>query len=230
MIYFSYGMTKSASSFVYQLQERIIELSDYDLVKLPEDIRGNKARENYIEVITNENVEKILAWLPENAATIIKTHSGPSDLAVELVRNKQALASATYRDPREIAVSLLDHGKRSRDKGIRDFANFHAPLDTLGEIKTQINKRFSPWKNAENCLTINYSLTKSSPEELVKFLIKQMGVNHVNVDDVLAPFEDKSKIIHYNVGESNRYLNRFDQSDLESFNSEFSDFIKFCEV
>ncbi|HCG6790966.1 TPA: hypothetical protein NJ263_004532 [Vibrio parahaemolyticus] len=228
MIYFSYGMTKSASSFVYQLQERIIELSDYDLVKLPENIRGNKAKENYIEVITNENVEKILAWLPENAATIIKTHSGPSDLAVELVRSKQALASATYRDPREIAVSLLDHGKRSRDKGIKDFANFYSPLDTVNGINTQIHQRFGPWKNAENCLTINYSLTKSSPKELVELLIKQMGVNNVNVEDVLAPFEDKSKIIHYNVGESNRYLNRFNNEELESFNTKFESFIKYC--
>lgn len=222
-------MTKSASSFVYQLQERIIELSDYDLVKLPEDIRGNKARENYIASVNKEKVEKILEWLPENAATVIKTHGAPSDLAIQLVRNKQALASATYRDPREIAVSLLDHGKRSRDKGIKDFANFYSPIDTLNEIKIQIDNRFKPWRNTENCLAINYNLTKSSPETLVEMLLQQMEIKNVDVKDVLAPFEDKSKIIHYNVGENNRYLNRFEESELKSFNSAFESFIKYCE-
>jgi len=149
-IYFSYGMTKSASSFVYQLEEQIFKLSEYNLVKIPFGIRGNKAPENYVEPITDEKIREILDWLPANAVTVIKTHGAPSTLACELVNQGKAFASATYRDPRDIAVSLADHGSRSREKGIADFANFIHPFDALQEIKNQL-KRLNPWLNLTGC-------------------------------------------------------------------------------
>lgn len=228
MIYFSYGMTKSASSFVYQLQEQIIKNSNYNLVKVPTEIRNNNARENYLEPITDEKVQQILEWLPENSVTVIKTHGSPSPLAIKLVQEGKAWASATYRDPREIAISLLDHGKRSRDKGIPDFANFQKPLDTLKELEIQIANRFTPWKNTPNCLAINYNLTKSKPESLVKILLEQMNLKNINTEDILLPFEDKSKIIHFNIGENDRYKKIMDTEDLNIFNKHFESFINYC--
>lgn len=228
-IYFSYGMTKSASSFVYQLQEQIVDLSNYDLVKIPTEIRGNNARENYLEPITDEKIQQILEWLPDNSITVIKTHGAPSKLALELISSGKAFASATFRDPREIAISLTEHGQRSRDKGIPDFANFIKPTDPIPEIKIQIEKRFKPWMNNEACITLNYKLIKESPITVAKMLLDQMNIKNVNVEDVLAPFEDKTKIIHFNKGESGRFNNLMTEDEINMFKSQFKEFISYCK-
>lgn len=226
-IYFSYGMTKSASSFVYQLEEEIFKHSKYEVVKLPFEIRGNKAIENYMEPITDERIEKILNWLPSNAVTVIKTHGAPSQLACDLVNEGHAYASATYRDPRDIAISLLDHGQRSRETNIPDFANFLAPLDTLPELQHQV-KRLNNWLDLSGCSAFSYNKIRSQPRDVVLEILQQTNLSNINVTEVLKPFEDKSNIIHYNVGAPGRFVSSMSDFERESFETAFSDFIYFC--
>lgn len=226
-IYFSYGMTKSASSFVYQLEEQAFKLSKYNLIKVPPEIRGNRAPENYVEPITDEKIQEILDWLPENAVTVIKTHGAPSKLACDLVNQGKAFASATFRDPRDIAVSLADHGARSREKGIADFANFVRPIDALPEIKNQLN-RLNPWLKLTGCRAFPYDSIRSKPEAIISGLLEQVGVADVPVKDVLEPFKDRSKIIHYNVGSAGRYKENMTEKEAQQFEAEFEELIAMC--
>jgi hypothetical protein len=228
-IYFSYGMTKSASSFVYQLQEQIVSLSHYNLVQIPPKIRENNARENYLEPITDEKIIQILDWIPENSITVIKTHGAPSKLALKLIGDGKAFASATFRDPRDIAISLTEHGQRSRDKGISDFAEFMNPTDPISEIKIQIEKRFKPWINNPACLPLNYKLIKESPLRVAESLLNQMQMNDIDAKEVLAPFEDKANIIHFNKGEGGRYNSLMTEEEINIFRTEFEDFIEYCK-
>lgn len=221
-IYFSYGMTKSASSFVYQLEEQIFKLSNYDLMKVPPEIRGNRAPENYVEPITDEKVREILDWLPENAVTVIKTHGAPSKLACDLVNEGKAYASATFRDPRDIAVSLADHGARSREKGIADFANFVRPIDALPEIKNQLN-RLNPWLALPRCRAFSYDDIRSRPEKIVEDVLEQVELSEIPIKDVLSPFQDRKTIIHYNVGSSGRYKDTMTHEDSEKFKKNLSE-------
>ncbi|MBZ9539948.1 hypothetical protein KGQ90_13515 [Modicisalibacter tunisiensis] len=226
-IYFSYGMTKSASSFVYQLEEQIFKLSKYNLMKIPPEIRGNRAPENYVEPITDEKVQEILGWLPEDAVTVIKTHGAPSKLACDLVNQGKAFASATFRDPRDIAVSLADHGARSREKGIADFANFVRPIDALPEIKNQLN-RLNPWLNLSRCRAFSYDLIRSTPEAVVKKILDQVELEKISINDILEPFQDRTKIIHYNVGSVGRYKEHMTEKEELQFKSEFEELLNMC--
>lgn len=227
-IYFSYGMTKSASSFVYQLEEQIFKLSNYDLMKVPSEIRCNRAPENYIEPITDEKIQEILNWLPENAVTVIKTHGAPSKLACELVNQGKAFASATFRDPRDIAVSLSEHGARSREKGIADFANFVRPIDALPEIKNQLN-RLNPWLKLSDCQSFSYDLIRSKPAAVVSGVLNQVGLKDISVQDVLLPFQDQSNIIHYNVGSAGRYKEFMTEAEAREFEVEFGGLLNMCK-
>jgi len=228
VIYFSYGMTKSASTFVYQLECKIFELSSYNLVKAPSEIRGNKAAENYMEPITDKKVQELAAWLPDGAATVIKTHGPPSPLAIDLINSGAAFASATYRDPRDIAISLVDHGKKSREKGISDFSDFEKPMDALDELKRQLN-RLNPWLELSGCLSLSYETIRQDSEIVADKVINQLGLSGVNTADVLDPFQDKKEITHFNVGASERYKKHMSQEELEVFNSELGEFIEFAK-
>ncbi|WP_027967613.1 hypothetical protein [Halomonas halocynthiae] len=226
-IYFSYGMTKSASSFVYQLEEQLFKLSKYELMKVPPEIRGNRAPENYVEPITDEKVQEILDWLPDNAVTVIKTHGAPSKLACDLVNEGKAFASATFRDPRDIAVSLADHGARSREKGIADFANFVRPIDALPEIKNQLN-RLNPWLRLTGCRAFSYDEIRSKPEAIVSAVVEQVGLKNIEITEVLSPFQDRSKIIHYNVGSVGRHKESMTEEEIMRFESEFHGLLAMC--
>lgn len=227
-IYFSYGMTKSASSFVYQIEEQIINLSSFDLLKVPPEIRGNNAEENYVEPITDTKVQEVLDWLPENAVTVIKTHGAPCKLACDLVNQGQAYASATYRDPRDIAVSLVDHGAHSREKGNADFSNFIRPIDALAEMKNQLN-RLNPWLNLSRYRPFSYDLIKNNPEAVVGAILQQIGLHGIETADVLSPFQDRTKIIHYNVGKTGRYLEHFTEDESQQFENEFGELLALCK-
>ncbi len=228
-IYFSYGMTKSASSFVYQLQEEIIRSSSYTFVKIPASICGRSGNENYLENITDETIKLILEWLPENCVTVIKTHNAPSLLALELISEGKAFASITYRDPRDIAISLLDHGKRSREKGISDFAEFYHPLDTIDMIKNQIETRFSLWEENKKSLLLNFDLIKNNPKLVVEKIIKQIEVSNVEANKICEKFDNKSNVIHYNVGKNKRFLDLMTAAEIKTFDSIFKGFLDFCK-
>jgi hypothetical protein len=230
IIYFSYGLTKSASSFVYQLQQEIINASTYNLVKLPQAIFGALGNPNYLERVTDENIKQILEWLPENSAVVIKTHSAPSPLLLKLLRDGKAFASVTYRDPRDIALSLVDHGARSRETGIPDFADFYKPLDSIDMIKMQVETRLSLWKENENCLFLNYKLIKNSPKVVIEKILQQISISNVDSNRITDKFEDKANVTLYNIGKSNRFLEDMTINEIDVFNETFEDFIEFCNL
>jgi len=227
LIYFSYGMTKSASSFAYQLVQGIVKGTSMRLLPVPPAIRGNKAPENYVEPLSEDVVGQILDWLPQDAATVIKTHGRPRSEVSRMVRGGTAFACATFRDPRDIAVSMLDHGRRSREAGIADFAQFETPRDTVDDIKRQIGV-LDDWVGAEKTLLLPFDLLRLDPVAAVSDVLGQLGLEG-DPAAIAADLKDTRKIIHFNVGTSGRYRTAMSQEDQALFARTFADFIAFYE-
>ncbi|MEW2973760.1 hypothetical protein AB1A96_17740 [Pseudomonas juntendi] len=227
-IYFSYGMTKSASTFMYQLTEKVFEVANIEPLKLPPEIKGNDSAENYIEPLTDEKINNILNWMPENGAVVIKTHGAPCSLAQSLISSGKAFASATLRDPRDISLSMIDHGRRSMMLGIKDFANIKEPSDAIPDIIVQID-RLNSWANQASCLVAPYETLRSSPDHIAKELCKQLKIkeNHL---EATAAFSDKSKIIQFNSGKENRHKTEMSVEDSQKFLTEFQEFIFYIDT
>ena len=228
IIYFSYGIMKTASSFVHQLQQEIIRSSTYDLVELPENIMDHPRNPHYLEKITDEKIQQILEWLPEDSAVVIKTHSAPSPLLLKLLSEGRVFASATYRDPRDIALSFIDHGVRAKKLGLPEFTEFLKPLDTVDSIKYQIEQRFSLWKDNKNCLLLKYDLIKNNPKLVIEKIMEQVSISNFDSNIISKKFEDKTNVTLYNVGKSNRFLEGMTKDEIDAFNETFKDFIEFC--
>ncbi len=143
MIYISYGITKSASTFLYQLTEEVFAVAGRTPRKLGPPYRPKGALDNYFDVVD----EKLIQELTEVVGgddLVIKTHGPPRGDIASLISSGAVLANASIRDPREIALSMLDHGKRAKRWKLAPFVEFQSLEDTLPSIDNQIGY-FNAW-------------------------------------------------------------------------------------
>lgn len=200
MIYICYGATKSASTYLYQLTEEILCVSGRGFGRIRR--RDSRKLENYYDFITGPFLERV-----ERAAggrnVVLKTHGALQPEVAERIRAGEILASASIRDPREMALSMADNGARARKLGILPFAEIHAPADALPSIAMQMDY-FAQWAAVPGVELFTYNEICFSSEAAVARVARQLGVS-VDAAEVLAPFRDGALIGQFNVGRPQRY-------------------------
>jgi tRNA (mo5U34)-methyltransferase len=225
-IFISYGITKSASTFAWQLIKRTAIAGGLPVATLTAGSKGIDSPEDYIDPVSDENLRKIEADVG-NAPVVIKTHGGVTPAVVRLLAEGTAQVFASYRDPRDVALSLLDHGARSREIGIKDFAEFHEVKDTIETIKIQIQK-FENWVRTCEPLLIPYDEICFDTRRTIARVAERVGVS-VDVDRVFAEFNSNKNLIgQFNKGDSRRFEREIDRETslyfLEIFNEYYNKF------
>ncbi len=200
MLYICYGVTKSASTYLYQLTEEILTVSGLGFCR----IRHRAALEtsNYYDAISPDLLDRVCD-AARGHPVVLKTHG---DLHPEVARRIAAgdvLASASIRDPREMALSMTDHGRRARARGEEAFSEVGDPLDTLISIDEQIAV-FERWAAVTNTEVFTYNQICFDTESTIARVAAQIGVD-VDIGRVLAPFAHRGTIGQFNVGTARRY-------------------------
>ena len=149
-IYISYGITKSASTFAWQLIKRIAIGGGLPIATLTSRSKGRNSPIDYIDPLSTENLDLVKEDVGD-LPVVIKTHGDVTPAAARLVAEGTAHVFASYRDLRDVALSLLDHGARSRANGIRDFSHFHEVTDTLENIRVRFVGSKIGWDRATPC-------------------------------------------------------------------------------
>jgi SAM-dependent methyltransferase len=202
MIYLSYGVPKSASTFTYVVTEHVLKVAGHPSVKLSEAAKGRKSRLNYIDPVTWPALQRVAGEI-SNAWTVIKTHGAPDDDILAAINRGDVFASAVVRDPREIALSLIDHAQRSRALGIRDFADITTFDAAMVALDDQIN-RLKKWMRSDRVLLLNYDEICFDTPSAVRRIIQQLGLK-VDPESVLATLPDRDQVEQFNKGTERRY-------------------------
>ncbi len=156
LIYFSYGMTKSGSTLSYELARSALVLSGLPQPRLSVAAVEDRKKINFCNHIDETRAAALRAETAALGHTIaIKTHTRPDPVVVQMLENNEAFAHATFRDPREIALSMIDHGIKSREKGQGPFAEYHTVHDAAEDIKHQTNSLLS-WLSLPNVRPLYY--------------------------------------------------------------------------
>jgi hypothetical protein len=142
MIYICYGITKSANTFLYQLTEEVFRAAGRKPARLGPPLRPRMSVENYFGSIDPTLLQDISVQAA-GRDIVLKTHALPHPGVGRLITAGSVLAS--FRS-REIALSILDHGRRSRRRGYVHFSNFHNLADTLAALDDQI-ATFHAWSS-----------------------------------------------------------------------------------
>jgi hypothetical protein len=154
MIYVSYGVPKSASTFAYVVTEQVLRTAGRRIATLSEAAKGPQSRLNYIDPLSWDAIERVKAEIGERSV-VIKTHGVPDQPLLAAIERGEVFAGAVVRDPRDIALSLLDHAKRSRQQGGGDFATLETVEDTFKILDEQL-VRLKRWMECSRTLLLTY--------------------------------------------------------------------------
>ena len=202
MIYICYGITKSASTFLYQLTEETFRAAGRKVTRLGPPFRELDSVENYFNFINDDLLGEIQDFVGDRDV-VLKTHGPPLKKVGDLVASGQCLASASVRDPREIALSMIDHGHRSRQWKIARFAEFAEVPDTLNALDIQIGL-FEAWAKIEGVRIFSYNEICYDTASVVQSIAHQIG-NAVDTSSVLKRFRSRTTIGQFSKGKALRY-------------------------
>ena len=211
MIYICYGVTKSASTYLYQLTEEILRVAGRRTARVGPPFRPATSVDNYLDDITGDTLDGIARQWP-GCDFVLKTHGVLEPAVAARIEAGTVLASAAIRDPREIALSMIDHGRRSRRWRYAEFSEFVTSADSFASLDEQV-RRFRQWAGVAPIFT--YNAICYDTERVVAAVAAQMGVS-VEAARVLDPFRSKTGVGQFNKGAALRYR-EMDPDDQAAF-------------
>lgn len=223
LLYISYGIPKTGSTFAYEYTRRVFEIN-----KIPQPRLSNNAVEesqniNFFRHWDNDElIDNMLSEAKQiNSTVVIKTHTASTERVMQLAKEGLVAGHIVYRDPRDIALSLLDHAERSRRNGEIAFSTIKTIDDAVKVIKNRL-AQFYTWVNNPNFFAINYEDLTSSNSEFESLLKAQTGLRFSHSD--MREHISKNCFTQFNKGYRRRYEVEMSGELSDMFLREFSDF------
>lgn len=236
MIVISYGIPKSGSTLAFELLRGMLRTAGFEQEVFYNDVRDvstvnpERAR-NFISGITKEKLTSIIERAGPDRIIALKSHSGfPDDMfqwleKVQGERNVQVIAS--YRDPRDICLSLMDSGAKAREKGKKTFSGIQDLEEAAHKVKNRI-KEFRKWAALKGTLRLNYDTVAFEPNSAMDA-----------IESVLNIKSDRERTMEYAFSEAHtlknkakraRYLDEMDDEQKQAMQKIFGRFIaRVCE-
>jgi hypothetical protein len=219
MIIVSSGFPKSASTLLFLYTEEILKQSGKRSAQ-------NKFRKHYPEGFIHRfgilNTA-YLCWLNLFFGNVVvKTHSGPNFFLRVLIKLGIAKAYYSIRDPRDVILSALDHGKKARMNGIKSPADnaflIYEKKEDLFESLKMHYANYTGWKKFDKLLFVRYENLLASPEAELKKVLAMLKWNEKEelIQGIIELFsKKKSETKNFNKGELSRFEKEFSEEELK---------------
>lgn len=178
LLYISYGMAKSGSTLGFSLVSAVLEeagIAQADL-DLREDGISDQAR--FVEVIRPAELKALrrLAEQREAPPIAIKTHCGLWNCVAAGLDEGWIIGHAVCRDPRDIALSMMDASRENRAWGRRDGQPLRHIEDALDYVRAHVEK-FEKWAAHPAMLAISYEPLAFDTEAVAAGIADQLGLD-----------------------------------------------------
>ncbi len=210
-----------------------------------EDVRNIRGEYNLEDILKyyNCNVGK-LSWKKFKRLLIIhfigktfviKTHNRPTKTAEWLINQKIVKATYIYRDPRDVVLSALDHGKRIRGKGLNHtFASCSTIEGTIPKVTTWLDKNAMEWLRLTGVLLVKYEDLISDPVSQLTRLACFLELDETRIDfkRISTRYEGNNLDnnmkghLHFNIGIPGRFRTVFNEEDLNICNQHFARYLE----
>ena len=227
MIVVSASMKKAGSGWYFNLtNDLLVAAGNTDVRELRERygldglLKGGNCQ---VDMTHAARIPRLLRPLLRGQTFAVKTHGRPRFPLQPLVRLGLAKATYIYRDPRDVALSMIDHGRELREDG--NHANVLASIETLDDALTHIRadaiKIWSQWQDMGGVLMVRYEdlLTDTAGE--LRRLAGYLGldVSDAILQAVIDKYDRSSKDdvvdenLHFNAGIAARYRHALGPDD-----------------
>jgi hypothetical protein len=237
MLIISSGMQKSGSAYFYNVINEILAASDngVDARKIKNNSSLDdlmKWHNNNIGALTLTKLLKLWKVSVREGTFVVKTHAGPN-LSVKAL-NKLGMIRIVYcyRDPRDVLLSAIDHGKKILDNGENHtFANMVEFDKALKNVKSWL----CIWKSyAElpGVLTVKYEEMMQDPGAVTKKIedYLEVSVNPEKRQEILWKFskensEGDRRGMHFNKAQTYRYKTEMTEEQKAKCKEKFNDLL-----
>lgn len=238
MFVISAGLQKSGSGLYFNLTNDLLIATGH------EDIRYLKKVFNLEEILQHHNcnvgeltwkkLKKILSLHFNGKTFVIKTHDRPTVLTRFLINLNMAKVTYIYRDPRDVVLSALDHGKKIREEGQNHtFASCWTIENTVPQVLGWLENSVFRWLSQKKVLRVKFEDLLQHPENemfrLADFL--NLNIDHIDVKKIIYAYEkknldtEKKDFLHFNQGIIGRFKSAFKKEELKFLNCQFEKYL-----
>jgi hypothetical protein len=230
MLVLCYGITKSGSTLAFELVKGMLKSIGHEQVRFSEDLVKAGAAINFVQQVDRKKVDGLLELVGDRWIAV-KTHAGIRDPVFpyleELQEKRLVQIIASYRDPREICLSLADAGAHARAHNRTAFSEFTDIHSAVPGVLRQIGK-FRRWGAVRGALRLDYDLVAFSTDEAIDRIEERLGIvcdrAYANRYAFNEAFTQKNKAKRHRAKED------LGEEDYAALTATFADFIQnVCE-
>lgn len=137
----------------------------------------------------------------------------------------------TYRDPRDVILSAIDHGRRTRASGLccdGGFVQYQTVLDSIPMVQHLISK-FERWHQRTSVYCVKYENMMQNPQReltaMTKFLNWDVSEKAIE-KAVESEQKERNKRLNFNKGTTERWKHEMSAEEIEATSKAFYPFLK----
>lgn len=223
LVYVSFGMAKSGSTLGFHLVRLILEASGRPQPHLSAEAIPDHHEINFIDVIRPRHLEAMTDEIEALGVgpVAVKTHGGLWSCVERGLDAGWIMGHAICRDPRDIALSMLDASRNRNAWGSIDGEPIRHVEDALDYVRGHTEK-FSKWASQRGIMPIHYEMLAFETETIAARICEQLGVD---VDPRKVARAAKREMTQFNVGRSERWRTEMAPDVAARIEAEFAGFI-----
>jgi hypothetical protein len=229
MLVICYGIAKSGSTLAFELVRGALTEAGHSQKKVRSEAIKPHARGNHIASLDRDALQDTMAAIGEDRIVAAKTHKAMPEALFPWLEEMQAARKlqvfASYRDPRDICLSLVDHGVKSRDAGRPGFARIHA-LDDAADVVERAISKFRTWAALKGTQRLYFDTVAFAPDEAIAAIEHVLGVAADHEAVKRHAFEDA--FTQKNKAARHRYEDELGEADRAALDRRFAEFIDVC--
>lgn len=223
-LFISYGTGKSGSTLAFELVVAILVQNGIDQPKL-EGSRCLKGKAiNFASELCEESLMELASLTAGHHGPLaIKTHCRSTSGVRDCIKEHGILGHAVCRDPRDMALSMLDaakHGQKWSGIGGRPFEKVE---DTLPMIRFQV-QNYMDWASCPSLMHLHYEQVAFNTAEVIERIAGQLNLSVESgkiIDWVI-----NHRFTQRNKATSQRWKSEMSVEDADMMENEFSEFIQ----
>jgi hypothetical protein len=229
MLILCFGITKSGSTLAFELIKGMLESIGHPQNRLPDGPVKREHPVNFVEPVDRETLRDLLAAVGDRWLAV-KSHSPIGDgtfvYLERLQEQGRVRVVVSYRDPRELCLSLMDAGVQARALGMKEFSEFN-DLDFTARVVRRKFGHFRKWGALRGALRLDYDVVAFSPQNAIESLERHFGIRCDRKWAKEHAFE--RAFTQKNKAKRNRAIEEFSPELYEALTAAFADILDFVE-
>ena len=224
MLVLCYGIQKSGSTLAFEMVGAALASAGF----AQDFVRNDRGRSegNFISQAKRDSLASLIGEIGPDRRIAVKTHSGfPKPLAPwldGLAAEGKLRVVASYRDPRDACLSLVDAAAKSRRIGKHDFAEVATLDDAAAYIEARI-PAFERWAGLEKTLLLDYETAAFAPGTALDRIDAALGIASHRQAVLRHAFEDAKTL--KNKARPARHRDELTPDDNARLTARFQDFL-----